>query len=94
MLTTRSRCRRTLIYSFFVKKKSKKRYKYIVFAKIEKYEKCSFILTAFALIKEREDNKNLKVHEKLRSRKLVEGMKAGLRPDISDDENPDEDDVS
>jgi hypothetical protein len=31
------------------------------------------------------------VHEKLtHSRKLVEGMKAGLKPDISDDENPDE----
>jgi hypothetical protein len=34
----------------------------------------------------------LKVHEKLtHSRKLVEGMKAGLKPDISDEENGDDD---
>ncbi len=44
--------------------------------------------------KDRENNKHLKVHEKLtHSRKMIEGMKAGLKPDISDDENPDGDDV-
>ena len=43
-------------------------------------------------LKDRENNKHLKVHEKLtHSRKLVEGMKAGLKPDISDDENGDDD---
>ncbi len=42
--------------------------------------------------KDRENNKHLKVHEKLtHSRKLVEGMKAGLKPDIFDDENGDDD---
>lgn len=47
-------------------------------------------------IQERETNKTLKVHEKLtHSRKLIEGMKAGLKPDISDDEKgEDEEDIS
>ncbi len=35
------------------------------------------------------------MHEKLtHNRKLVEGMKAGLRPEISDDENQEGDEVS
>lgn len=43
---------------------------------------------------ERERNKNLKVHEKLtHNKKLIEGMKAGLKPDISDDEKGDDDEV-
>jgi len=34
------------------------------------------------------------VHEKLtHNQKLIEGMKAGLKPDISDDDLGDEDDV-
>ena len=47
-------------------------------------------------IEERKNNITLKVHEKLtHSRKLVEGMKAGLKPDISDDEKgDDEEDIS
>ena len=44
--------------------------------------------------KEREKNKTLKVHEKLtRNQKLIAGMKAGLKPDISDDDMGDDDDV-
>jgi hypothetical protein len=42
---------------------------------------------AFLKKKERERNKTLKVHEKLTTNaKLLQGMKAGLKPDISDDE--------
>ncbi|RNA40802.1 Coiled-coil domain-containing 37 [Brachionus plicatilis] len=42
-------------------------------------------------IYEREMNKNLKVHQKLtHNRKMVEGMKSGLKPQISDDENDDD----
>ena len=44
--------------------------------------------------KERQANKHLKVHQKLtHNRKLIEGMKAGLNPDISDDEKNDEDNI-
>ena len=45
-------------------------------------------------MQEREKNKTLKVHEKLtHNQKLIEGMKAGLKPDISDDDIGDDDDV-
>lgn len=44
-------------------------------------------------LEDREKNKTLKVHEKLtHNQKLIEGMKAGLKPDISDDELGDDDD--
>lgn len=44
-------------------------------------------------LKDRERNKTLKVHEKLtHNQKLIEGMKSGLKPDISDDEMGDDDD--
>jgi hypothetical protein len=44
--------------------------------------------------KEREKNTKLKVHEKLtHNQKLIQGMKSGLKPDISDDEIGDDDDV-
>lgn len=45
--------------------------------------------------KERENNKTLKVHQKLtHNQKLIEGMKAGLKPDISDEEIEDDDEVN
>ena len=45
-------------------------------------------------LKEREQNKTLKVHEKLtHNQKLIQGMKSGLKPDISEDEDEEEDDV-
>jgi hypothetical protein len=41
--------------------------------------------------KERETSKNFKIHQKMtHNRKLIEGMKAGLNPDISDDEKKDD----
>jgi hypothetical protein len=44
-----------------------------------------------AKLKERENNKHLKVHEKLtHNKKLVQGMRAGLNPDISDDDDKDD----
>ena len=46
-------------------------------------------------LEEREKTKTLKVHEKLtHSQKLIDGMKAGLKPDISDDDMGDDDDVN
>lgn len=46
-------------------------------------------------LEEREKAKTLHVHEKLtHNQKLIEGMKAGLKPDISDDELGDDDDVT
>lgn len=46
------------------------------------------------LFQERERNKTLKVHQKLTTNtKLVEGMKAGLKPDLSDDEVDGENEV-
>lgn len=51
-----------------------------------------YIIKNVFLLKERERNKTLKVHQKLTTNtKLVEGMKAGLKPNISDDENEDDD---
>lgn len=44
-------------------------------------------------LEDREKNKTLKVHEKLtHNQKLIEGMKSGLKPDISDDDLGDDDD--
>jgi hypothetical protein len=41
---------------------------------------------------ERENNKILRVHEKItHNSKLVDGMKAGLRPQVSDEEEAEED---
>jgi len=46
-------------------------------------------------LEEREKTKTLKVHEKLtHNQKLIDGMKAGLKPDISDDDMGDDDDVN
>jgi hypothetical protein len=46
-------------------------------------------------LKEKEKNKSLKVHQKLtHNQKLIEGMKAGLKPDISDDEIEEDDEVN
>lgn len=43
-------------------------------------------------VQEREKNKTLKVHEKLtHHHKLIEGMKAGLKPAVSDEEENEED---
>ena len=45
-------------------------------------------------MKQREQNQTLKVHEKsTHNKRLIEGMKSGLKPDISDDERDDDDDV-
>lgn len=44
-------------------------------------------------LEDREKNKTLKVHEKLtHNQKLIEGIKSGLKPDVSDDELGDDDD--
>lgn len=43
---------------------------------------------------DREMNKTLKIYEKTtHNQKLLEGMKSGLKPDISDDDFDDEDEV-
>lgn len=48
-------------------------------------------LLKFFILKERERNKTLKVHQKLTNNtKLIEGMKAGVKPDISEDEKDDD----
>lgn len=46
-------------------------------------------------LKERELNKTLKIHEKkTHNQKLIEGMKSGLQPDISDDDQEDDDETN
>ena len=60
------------------------------------YRKTNFLIQlCFDLLKEKEKNKSLKVHQKLtHNQKLIEGMKAGLKPDISDDEIEEDDEVN
>ena len=53
-----------------------------------------FIYIFIYFMKQREQNQTLKVHEKsTHNKRLIEGMKSGLKPDISDDERDDDDDV-